>query len=71
MILWTVMPIEAIFQNNDTTTSYEQIEYAGVKMEVEKVSNNQSRIVRLLSTDPQDYLRDEIRPGTILTYKPF
>jgi hypothetical protein len=61
--------MEAVFPQ-DYNPSYEDIEYAGTQMSVEKVSVNQYRVVRLLSTNPEDYLRQDIQPGTILSYKP-
>lgn len=66
MILWTVMPEELIFSQESISSPYEEIEYAGTKMLVEKTSADQCRIVRLLSTDPNDYLRQDIQPGITL-----
>ena len=70
MILWTIMPLELVFGQEELSNPYEEIEYANTKMMVEKVSENQCRVVRILSTDPQDYLRNDIQPGMILTNKP-
>ena len=35
-----------------------------------KISQNEFRIVRLLSTVPSDYLCSELQPGTVITCKP-
>ncbi|HWR43095.1 YlzJ-like family protein [Sporomusa sp.] len=64
MILWTVMPMEAVFPQAYNPT-YDEIEYAGTKMLVEKTSVDEYRVVRILSTNPQDYLRQDIQPGTV------
>lgn len=70
MILWTIMPLELVFaQQGDISYPYEDIEYAGIKMMVEKMSSNQCRVVRILSSNPQDYMRSDLQPGTILSYK--
>lgn len=69
MILWTIMPFEAVFPDEDFAPAYEEAEYSGVKMVVEKISPEQCQIVRLISTNPQDYLRRELQPGSILYYK--
>lgn len=69
MVLWTVVPLEMVFPTEVSNAKYEQIQHLGVQMEVEKISDNQCRIVRILSTNPQDYLRSEIQPGTVLTYR--
>ncbi|MDF2876547.1 MAG: YlzJ-like protein [Sporomusa sp.] len=65
MVLWTVMPMEAVFPQ-DYNPTYEDIEFAGTKMVVEKTSVDEYRVIRILSTDPQDYLRQDIQPGTVL-----
>ncbi|WP_425060923.1 hypothetical protein SCACP_16840 [Sporomusa carbonis] len=71
MILWTIVPEEAIFVNqNQSIAAYEEIEYSGQKVLVEKVSAKEFRVVRLLTTNPSDYLRNDLQPGTIITYKP-
>jgi hypothetical protein len=70
MLLWTIVPQEVIFAAEEYCPAYEEIDYSGMKMMVEKQSPTEYRIVRLLSTDPNDYLRPEIQPGMTLTYKP-
>ena len=69
MTLWTVMPPEAIFPAEHPEPAYEEAEFSGVKMLVEKISPEQCRIVRLLSTNPQDYLRSELQPGSTFSYQ--
>lgn len=70
MILWTVMPLELVFGQQDVSDAYEEIEYAGTKMMVEKMPSNQCRVVRILSSNPMDYLRSDIQPGVVLSYRP-
>lgn len=69
MILWTIMPEELVFSQESNPIPYEEIEFAGAKMMVEKVSDSERRIVRILSTDPADYLRQDIQPGNLLIAK--
>ncbi|WP_021167650.1 hypothetical protein SOV_19070 [Sporomusa ovata DSM 2662] len=69
MVLWTIMPME-ILLSQEYQPNYEEIEYAGTKMLVEKTADNEYRIVRILSTDPRDYLRNDIQPGAVLSYEP-
>lgn len=64
MVLWTVMPDEVIFAQ-DYSPVFEDVEIAGTRMLVEKTAGDEYRVVRLLSTDPQDYLRNDIQPGTV------
>ena len=70
MILWTVLPVELVLAGEEKVAEYEEMEYAGVAVQVEKLSPLECRIVRILSTDPADFLRDDIQPGLVLTYKP-
>lgn len=73
MVLWTIIPSELIFQEQSAAVApvYEEVDLAGKKVIVERCSPNQSKIVKLISTCPDDYLLAEFQPGTLLTYKPF
>jgi YlzJ-like protein len=64
MILYTSMPEELIFpvQNADFE-SVSTIEMNGLQMVVRQTEQNQYEIVRLLSTDPQDFLNEQYSPG--------
>lgn len=70
MILWTVLPVELVLAEESFSSPYEEIEYDGVKMLVEKSSDTEARIVRLLSSDPAHFLRPDLQPGCLLAYKP-
>ncbi|MDR3563552.1 MAG: YlzJ-like family protein [Negativicutes bacterium] len=70
MILWTVMPLELVFSSEYSPSPFEDIDYAGTKMMVERISDNERRVVRILSSAPEDFLRPEIQPGTVLRYQP-
>lgn len=65
VVLYTPMPLEAIFPpNSESTTRY--VQRGRQLLEVEPIDFNRARIVRLISTDPQDYLNTECQPGNIL-----
>ena len=36
-------------------------------MQVEPLGWNKFRVIRLYSTDPQDFLNDELQPGAIIS----
>ncbi|MDU2066152.1 MAG: YlzJ-like family protein [Sporomusaceae bacterium] len=67
MILWTIMPPEAVFPEANPEHGYKQMRYLGCNIFAEELSVSKYRLVRLLSTDPADYLRPELQPGRILT----
>ncbi len=71
MTLWTIVPEELIFADPDSQVSaYEEIDYYGQKVMAERLSSTQLRVVRLLSTNPADYLSGDLQPGTVIAYKP-
>jgi len=70
MILWTVMPMEQVFDSKQNIPDFEEMEYLKIKVIVEKVAPNQYRIVRLITTDPMDYLKPEMQPGSIVNFSP-
>lgn len=68
MILYTPLPMEMIFQEHDANfPKQETIEIEGGLLLVEPVSDNQYKIVRLISSDPQLYLKQQYAPGEIIT----
>ncbi|MDT8901362.1 YlzJ-like family protein [Anaeroselena agilis] len=69
-VLWTVLPAELVLDGFEKSPVYEEAEIAGAKVMVEKVAPYECRIVRLLSTAPDDFLRPELQPGVTLSYKP-
>jgi len=70
MILWSIIPDEIVLNDVTSPSVYEEIECSGMKCLVEKTGPLQCRVVRLLTTNPSDYLRTELQPGTLLTYEP-
>jgi hypothetical protein len=69
-VLWTVLPVELVLDGIDKPPAYEEVELSGAKVLVERLTPGESRVVRLLSTSPADYLRPELQPGTTLIHKP-
>lgn len=70
MVLWTVLPLEMVLEASEKPPVYEEIEYEGTLLMVERLSPQACRIVRLLDTDPAAYLRPEFQPGSIVSYRP-
>lgn len=68
MILYTPMQLELVLEGFDTTKypEYKIIEYEGVAMLVEDVDSGKKKIIKLLSTNPYDYLRPELSPGNLI-----
>jgi hypothetical protein len=62
------MQLELVLDGFDTTRypEYKEIEYQGVAMLVESADFGRQKIVKLLSTNPFDYLKPELAPGNII-----
>jgi hypothetical protein len=68
MILYTTMPQEVVFPAaNDVFENQSVITYKGQPVMVDKITDGEYRIVRLLSTDPNDYLNAELSPGSMIS----
>ncbi|MCJ8006323.1 YlzJ-like family protein [Lederbergia wuyishanensis] len=66
MILHTIVPPELIFQNSDEVFSSQiSITRRGIPMIVEQ-SGHTYKVVRIMSSNPDDYLRAEFSPGTYI-----
>ncbi len=70
MIIYTPIPPEGLFGMTDSTASYTELEVNGARLVVEQTGMNQCRVVRLISTDPNDYLKAEYQPGAELSFAP-
>lgn len=70
MLLWTVLPLELVLDGLDKPVAYEEIDYNGTALVVERLSPLTCRVVRLLSTDPAAFLRPEFQPGALVSFRP-
>jgi len=69
MILYTAIPLELVVEGIEKGHNYKELELSGIKLLVEPVDVDRSRIVRIISTNPQDYLNPRLSPGTIIEHK--
>jgi len=72
MVLYTTMPLETVLEGFDQVQRrYLELEVdGGVRLLVEQTGANEGRIVRLISTDPQDYLQECYQPGRSIKFIP-
>ncbi|MCF6137165.1 YlzJ-like family protein [Pseudalkalibacillus berkeleyi] len=67
MILYTTVPHEIIFSAVQTDfEKYSMINMNGIPLMVERLENQDCRIVQMMSTDPAHFLDDQLQPGTVL-----
>ncbi len=62
------MPPELVFGEQEPAVHYEEVEYAGTKLIMERLSSTQGRVVRIISSDPADFLNPSYQPGTTFNY---
>ncbi|HEX6923526.1 MAG TPA: YlzJ-like family protein [Bacillales bacterium] len=74
MILYTVLPDQAVLSGEDEIEEHAKkqryIEIGGRQVLIETVSDTECKIIRLISSDPQDYLNSRYQPGNIVSMKP-
>ncbi|MFC3882515.1 YlzJ-like family protein [Bacillus songklensis] len=67
MILYTMMPQELVFPMDMSIYGKQKvIDINGLSMIVMENDQKQYEVVRLLSTNPQDYLNNRYYPGQII-----
>ena len=68
MILYSIIPLDIVFGNMDSSTEmkYMEAEYLGEKVLVSKLENDNYMIARLLSTNPKSYLNQKLEPGSVV-----
>ncbi|MNI29311.1 hypothetical protein D3C73_831260 [compost metagenome] len=71
MTVYSVIPDDIVFAGiDDYSPHYMDIEVGGCTMQIESISPTEAKVVRLLSTNPQDYLNPAYMPGTIISLNP-
>lgn len=73
MMLYTIVPIETIFEEEDSagtgvfSPTPIMIRRDGIDLLVEQMPGGEYRIQRLISTNPRDFLNPKWQPGSILS----
>jgi hypothetical protein len=71
MILYTIFPEEVIFaeaepENRSFEADPVEIEQGGIRLMVRPHPGGRMEVVRVISTDPQDFMNPKWQPGMIL-----
>lgn len=67
-MLYTIMPPEIVWENFGKLNAVQKINLNGRSLFVERISVNTAKIVKLESSDPQDYLKPEYQPGKLIEF---
>ncbi|BCV21158.1 YlzJ-like family protein [Moorella sp. Hama-1] len=71
MYVYSPIPPELIWEGMDNFCPQRQeLKVGEVTLEVEPLGFNQARVIRLISTDPADYLNSPYQPGCIINFAP-
>ncbi|WJH33305.1 YlzJ-like family protein [Paenibacillus aurantius] len=71
MTIYSIIPETVIFENSENTDYRSTlIKHDGIEMEVRFINQTQARIERIYSGNPNDYLRAEYTPGSLLNFAP-
>jgi len=70
MILYTPLPLEQVLEGWNRVAAGIEVEAGGARLLVEPYGPGLARVLRLVSTDPRDYLRPEFSPGAVLRLGP-
>lgn len=70
MILYTPMQLEMVLDGMENIGAARQreVKIGRVSAVVEDTNYGEGKIVKILSTDPADYLRQEFMPGSTVYY---
>lgn len=72
MIHYTPLPLEDVFAGWDRSSPEPQeIIVNGVTMQVEPLNVKEAKIVRIISSNPQDFLNPTYQPGKTISFIPF
>ena len=70
-VIYTPLPIEMVLEGIDREGArYQELEVEGAILQVEHYGVNRCRVVRLISSNPMDYLQNGYQPGTELEFVP-
>lgn len=69
MLLYTPIPMEIVLEGLDKERTYREVQIDGITMIVERINDSESKIIKLISTNPSDFLNPAFQPGKILSYE--
>lgn len=71
MIHYTPLPLEIVFENWDRPMKRaREIVVDGITMEVEPLNEQEAKIVRIVSSDPEHFLNPALAPGQVVSFIP-
>lgn len=71
MTMYSVIPEEEIFKGSgEENYRFVDMTLEGIPLQVQLMGDSHAKIVRLYSTNPNDYLNPRLAPGTVIRFTP-
>ncbi|MBJ9990273.1 MULTISPECIES: YlzJ-like family protein [unclassified Paenibacillus] len=70
MMLHTIMPLDAVWEEGFTPVQTAEVRLQGILMEVKPLDAGRAEIVRLLDCPLESYLKPAFAPGQVIRYIP-
>jgi len=73
MLLYTPLNLELVLEGLEKMKKPKTrvVEIGGIPLILEDIRPGEGRVVRLLSTNPKDYLHSDFYPGAIIKYEQY
>lgn len=68
-MIWSIIPESVIFSGAVPAEQLRQIDYCGRMVMVRMDAQQCARVVKLLSTDPADFLLPQLQPGAAIVIR--
>ena len=69
MVIYTPVPLELLVSSTDKQ-KFAEMQFGEAKLIIETAEDGSSKIHRVISTNPQDYLNPLLQPGSEVKYIP-
>lgn len=71
MVYYSIFPIEETFaEEEEEESELVELEVNGVTMLINQTEIDKGEIVRIISSNPQDYMNAAYQPGTMVNFEP-
>ncbi|NLZ93757.1 MAG: hypothetical protein GX922_07085 [Firmicutes bacterium] len=69
-MLWTIIPVETVMAGLDNfQPQYKELTWKNKTLLVEPQGMAEAKVIRIISSDPLDYLNPQLQPGQIIKLK--
>lgn len=70
MILYTPLPVEDVLQGFEKEApELTEMSMGDVRVLVQRTGINEGIVHRIISTEPKDYMRPELQPGSVISFQ--